>query len=317
MKNAKTKQSGQEKKGGKRKLLFWGLGTVATGILSYFGFQYWQKNHVAGENGNNDAPEKAPVKTTKKDTAAPSQKPKPNSNQAKQKTANTNAQAGSGFPIKKGSKGDLVKNLQQSIIAKHGKSYLPKGADGIFGSELVNALKKLNLPATIDETTYNVLVQQKELNATELAKSLYAAADKKDFKRIADLLKSIKSVPDYTSVNSSFKNFFLRGVRQTLVNGILGTFKDDKQKDSLRMAFVAMGLKYDGKKWSLSGIADNQPLLITSKPTTVWKNPKTSVTVPANMVLGKEIAKRKKHTMFESEGSYFIVESSDVNYYKK
>lgn len=48
----------------------------------------------------------------------------------------------SGFPLKKGSSGPLVGELQQILISKYGKSILPKyGADEKFGNETEAALK--------------------------------------------------------------------------------------------------------------------------------------------------------------------------------
>jgi hypothetical protein len=324
LKEKKLNMRRNEKSGGantqkksKKKWLFWGIGAVATGVLSYFGLQYWNKNKEADGETKSSAPEFT-ANAKRKTTATPkadTTKAKPGGKAAT--ASKTSATPGDSFPLKKGSKGDAVKAVQEAIISKYGKNYLPKGADGIFGNELQAALKKLNLPATIDQTTYNVLVQKKDLDAVGIAKALFTAAGKKDYNTISKLLKGINSVKDYTAVNEVFKNYFLRGVRQTLVNGILGTFSNEKQKEAIRLAFVNIGLKYDGKKWALAGIAEDQPLLITTKPTKVWRNPRTSVTVPANMVLGKEVAKRKGHTMFESEGGYFIVNSNDINYYKQ
>lgn len=54
------------------------------------------------------------------------------------------------FPLKKGSKGNTVKSVQE-IILKIDKSLLPKfGADGDFGSETESAVFKLLGKKTID-----------------------------------------------------------------------------------------------------------------------------------------------------------------------
>jgi hypothetical protein len=153
-----------------------------------------------------------------------------------------------------------------------------------------------------------------KINSTETAKQIHSAVTKKDFNKVLGLLKTIKSVTDYSSVNKSFQTNLLNGVKQTLVNGVLGTFKDEKQKVLIRAAFASMGLKYDGKKWSLSGIDTNT--LVTTQPTKVWKDPKTSVPVPVNMVLGQEVTKRGTFTVFQNENQYFLVESKHVNYCK-
>jgi hypothetical protein len=64
----------------------------------------------------------------------------------------------SNFPLKKGSSGNLVKQLQQALIAQGGK--LPKyGADGKFGSETEAALKSLYKVTVVDETTFNYITK--------------------------------------------------------------------------------------------------------------------------------------------------------------
>ncbi len=152
-----------------------------------------------------------------------------------------------------------------------------------------------------------------KINITETAKKIHSALTTKNFNTVLGLLKTIKSVPDYTSVSKEFGRYLVNGVKQTLVNGVLSSFKDEKQKIAIRAAFAAMGLKYDGKKWSLSGI--NDKTLVTNQPTKVWKDPKTSVPVPQNMVLGKEIAQRGSFKMFQNDNQLFLVESQHVNYY--
>ena len=46
------------------------------------------------------------------------------------------------FPLKKGSQGERVKQLQQALINKYGSSVLPKGVTGIYDTDLQNALVK-------------------------------------------------------------------------------------------------------------------------------------------------------------------------------
>jgi len=217
------------------------------------------------------------------------------------------------FPLKKGSKGAKVKSLQDSLIAKYGKDTLPRyGADGDFGSELVAALKKLNLPDAIDETTYNVIVSTPSIDASSLAKSLYKDAVNKNMKGVIASLRKMNSKDDYTAVSNEFKGYTLRGVSQTLVNGILGSFSDETQKQQIRLEFSRMGLKYDGKKWSLSGLDGFK--LITKEATTVWRTPSEGAKVPANMILGTEIATNNGFTLFENNDKKFIVKTSTIKY---
>lgn len=288
------------KKSNPKKWLFIGLGVAATGALSYFGWQYWKKHKSQPEE---DTSEDTPDFNSGT-TASYTPKPKP--------TATRN----DAFPLKKGSKGASVKALQEVLIAKLGKDILGKsGADGDFGSKTETALAKAGLPASIDETTFNVLVKGSSPDPTSTASQLYTAATKKDYAKALALLKTIRNTSEYSTVSEIFKNYRINGVRQTLVNGLLNSFGDEKQKQGIRLAFSNMGLKYDGSKWSLAGF-DSGNYLLTNRATKVWKNPKTAVPVPANMVLGKEIARRGGYTVFENDKQLFLVQSQHVKYYK-
>jgi len=203
--------------------------------------------------------------------------------------------------------------VQNALIAKYGKQILPKyGADGIFGSEMIAALKKLNLSESIDESAYNVLVQTPNVDSKEIAKQLYKDAVNKSISGVIAGLRKLNSKEDYTAVSNEFKKFTLRGVSQTLVNGLLGSFSDEKQKQQIRLEFTRMGLKYDGSKWSLSGLSGFT--VITKEPTTVWRNPKEGAKVPAKMILGTEIATRDGFTLFENNGKKFIAKTTTIKY---
>lgn len=59
-------------------------------------------------------------------------------------TTNKTVDTANGFPLKKGSKGSLVKQLQTALIAAYGTSILPKyGADGDWGTETDTAMQKM------------------------------------------------------------------------------------------------------------------------------------------------------------------------------
>lgn len=59
------------------------------------------------------------------------------------------------FPLKYGSSGSRVKQMQQLLIKVHGKSILPKyGADGHWGDETQGALVSLGLPTLITQTAF-------------------------------------------------------------------------------------------------------------------------------------------------------------------
>lgn len=61
----------------------------------------------------------------------------------KEKPKETTTTSSVGFPIKKGSKGAKVRELQNLILRKDPKALPRFGADGDFGSETEGALKRL------------------------------------------------------------------------------------------------------------------------------------------------------------------------------
>lgn len=151
------------------------------------------------------------------------------------------------------------------------------------------------------------------LDPGKTAKAIHSAILKRDFATALSQVKTLKNTAEYSLVGKVFSTYLTNGVKQTLVNALLTSFKLENQKAAFRQAFTDMGLKYDGKKWSLSGL--DGPLLITRQGTKVWRNPKSFVKVPENMLLGIEIAKRGDHSVFQNEGQYYLVESKSVKRY--
>jgi hypothetical protein len=144
----------------------------------------------------------------------------------------------SGFPLKRGSRGEFVKNLQNALMQKYGAAILPKwGADGIWGTELQNALTSKSLKTTIDQTTYTDYItgnfdgsSQSAPNAPKTTAStisndiksllvptwivdpkvavgykLFDAAKAKNLSGTISLLKSLVNVTDYTSASKGFQ----------------------------------------------------------------------------------------------------------------
>ncbi len=312
----------------KAKKLLIGVSVLGLGLLTFFGLDYYNKK-TEKKPKTEPAPKPKPkpktaTKPAPKAKPKPAAKPKPKT-QAKASTpppapdpAKTTPPPPPAFPLVKGSTGEKVRKVQEALIRKYGKPTLPKdGANGVFGAELEAALKKLSLPEKINETLYNVLVQPVQLDFYNTARLLNVAANSKNHANAIKVLKTLNSVEDYKNVNKFFLSFFTNGVRQKLVGGMLGAFKTEKEKDSIRFEFTRMGLKYDGTKWSLSGLDDTAPNLITTGATRVWRNSNTSVPVPANMVLGRLVVRRGDHTVFENEGLKFLIESRFVTEYKQ
>ncbi len=318
----KTKTT--NKKQQKKKIMLTTLAVGAAGILGYFGWQYYKKRKDKN-NSDPDVSFKRAVAEEPKpvfvDTPVyrPAVKTKPT---PKLQTIYQNPYADvtpvnkDGFPLKRGSKGEKVRALQEALITKHGKQILPRyGADGDFGSEMSAALKKLKLPVTIEQSTYNVLMQGHKSSNTgttgSLAQQFFVSASKKDFTQTIQLLKQLKSKDDYKETSSEFTNYRIGGgVRQTLVNGLLNTFSKEDQKQAIRFEFLRIGLQFDGRQWSLDGFDGIS--IVTTEPATVWVNSSESIPVPAKMVLGNEVSKRLDYTLFENNGKHFLVQTKSV-----
>ncbi len=333
MKKQKVKKPAAAKGGsGKRtapksnaeKWLWAGLAGITVAGMGYFGWKYFRgkQNTTAGAADALPAfnwpvvPQPVPNPAIPPvNVYRPEPKPKPQNRPAPEQTATDS------FPLKKGSRGDNVRNFQQALINAYGKEILPRyGADGQFGAEMTAALKKLKLPARVDLTTFNIIVKggsnpQGSQNAAEgsIAKNLADAAGKKDFAAAIKALRQINGTDGYTAVNNLFKNMRINGgVRQTLVNAMLNSFADEKQKREIRLEFRRMGLVYDGSKWSLAGL--DGLTIVTIDSATVWADASKSVQVPQRTVLGTEIARRLDYTLFENKGKHFLVQTSKVTY---
>lgn len=315
-KNKSGKRGASVKKKRKKKIIVTSVAVGAAGILGYFGWQYLQKRKQISKGEDIDSVLKT-INTSSVSTPLVASKIQKSKNASKTSysppTAQPTSSASSGFPLKKGSRGSNVRLLQEALIAMYGKSALPKyGADGDFGSETVNALKKAGLPESISESSFNVLVQSIKLNAASLGKELYGATVAKNYTKALSLLKKITSVEDYSAANNFFKEGRINGVRQTIVNGLLGTFKSEAQKQEIKFEFLRFGLQFDGNKWSLSGFDGKS--IVTTENTTVWISAVEGVKVPAKMVLGNEVSKRLDYTLFENKGKYFLVNTRSVQY---
>jgi len=286
------------------------LAIGAAGVLGYLGWKYYKKKKGATNSDIDEALKQINTAPPVTDTAST-----PGTKTKRKKAAEPEITE-SDFPLKKGSKGEKVRQLQQALIAKYGSQVLPKyGADGDFGSETMNALKKNGLPTTVDESTFNVLAQSGSADAGDssgLAKKIYAAVSAKNFSSLMSLLKGIQNKEQYQQVSNSFMPLRLGGVRQTLVNGLLSSFSGSDQKQKIRMEFIRMGLQYDGNKWSLSGFDGRS--IVTIENASVWVSPTQSVPVPAHMVLGNEVTQRLDYTLFENNSRYFLIKTQSVKY---
>ncbi len=307
-----------------KKIILTSIAVGAAGVLGYFGWKFYQKKKGSNPTGGNAYSSSSDLDSFVKtalpaamDTLPVSPSTPVSSARSTPKPSPAPAAAlpsdDADFPLRRGSKGAKVRLLQKALIAKYGKSLLPKhGADGGFGAETAAALKKVGLPGSVDESTFNVLIQATPADGASLAADLYTAAQTRDFATVMALLKKMNTTADYAAANSVFRTYRLDGVRQTIVNGLLRSFTSDDQQQQIKYEFLRIGLQFNGNRWSLSGLGGLP--IITVRPATVWLNAERKVQVPARVVLGNEISKRLDYTLFENQGQYFLVPTYCVRY---
>ena len=225
------------------------------------------------------------------------------------------------FPLRKGSKGERVKQLQAALINSYGKSILPKfGADGDFGTETEAALSKISKPTVVNEEEFNKIVKPATESPYSIGLKIFKAAVSidKDIKLTTNLLKQLSSTSDYSEASTAFKKEEINGQTQTLVSGLFDVFRAEADRQQLRVEFSRMGLErvYDDVKkdyiWKIPAL--NGPPIITRTATKVWVNRNEGMDVPGSMVLGKEISKQLDYTQFENNGRRFLVLTKDIQY---
>ncbi|MFL5763560.1 MAG: peptidoglycan-binding protein [Bacteroidia bacterium] len=281
-----------------KKVVLFSLGTLALGTLAFFGIKHFKK-----QKENNDTTDQT---TDDLDTETNIQNP-----------ANTKpypglpaAGAGDTFPLRNGSKGAKVRSLQQALIRTYGAGILARyGADGVFGSELTAALRSKGYGVPLQESDFFLITEGKKEEAQTpaplvtfdpgaSAKALYGAILTKDFNTAIILLKGIRSTTDYALVSEQLKTYRINGVHQTLVNAMLSTFTEAVQKAKVQEAFKNIGLKYDGAKWSLSGLDGiNQKWMRTTRSCIAYHDG-LSYNFPTGKLVGPKVKTAGKWTYF-------------------
>lgn len=118
----------------KRKTILIGLGVLGTGVAGFLGWNYWKNKKKANQEEDT---------TSVTDSTS----------------ITTSSVKNDDFPLKRGSKGNRVTQLQNALVKKYGASILPKyGVDGMFGKEVEAALVRAKMPTSINETNYTKLV---------------------------------------------------------------------------------------------------------------------------------------------------------------
>lgn len=298
----------------KKKIILIGLGVSALGVLGYLGWQKFFRdksdNHSDLDFDSNDYSQKSdpsPSSNYSPSKPKPTYKPKPKPTEKKPESNDR-------FPLMNGSKGNRVTALQKALIGKYSKKILPKfGADGMFGKELEDALISKGLPKKVDENLYNVLVKARTFDAKNIAQNLHNYIFNRKIEPVLTNLKKMRNTDDYNAVNDNFKMMIFEGVRNTLVNALMKKFTGGN-KQKIQLQLLRMGLKFDGEKWSLSGF-DPIKRIVTVEPCKIWKDSKTSITVPANIFLGFEVANREGFCLFESpHNQKFLIKNESIKY---
>jgi len=281
-------QQKKEKKNNKGKYILIGLGVVAiAGTAIYFATKNKNKSNFEDEiESSFETNSTLPVRT---------------------------GGGSSGFPLKKGSRGDLVKNVQEALVSKYGAGILPKfGADGSWGSEMQTALIAKGLPTTITADDFTKIIgpggtgitnttKKKKFRPALVASNLRIAIIDDNLSKALRSLSVLKSVKGYTAVNTEFKKKRIGGVRKTVVNALLSKFSGTSEKKKLNSHFYRFGLKYNGSQWSLSGLGQILcDQLKTTEETDVWNASGLRIRVPKHTILGHFIDGKNGITKFKT-----------------
>lgn len=293
----------------KTKYILIGLGVVAVGAGAYVYSQIRKKKRTNAANAFQESfsPETIPSLPQVTNTSSSSS-------------------GSSGFPLRKGSSGKLVTNLQNALIRKYGASILPRyGADGHMGNETIQALTSKGFPTRIDSDTFSEIIlgsgassssSSGSSTSSSISKSLHSAILKGSLSSAISALRKISDVSGYTAVNSVFKKTRVGFVRKTLVTALLDRFNSTTQKKQINQEFYRIGLKYDGSKWSLSGIMGIvMDQLVTIEPTKIWDDSGKAIRVPKGTILGEYLDANDGATEFETlDRKRLFVKTTSISY---
>lgn len=304
----------------KTKYLLWGLGAVAVATGGFFLFKHLQEKKDEKVTEDSDQGTSSPGSDSH-GSASPVHRPS-----SKPKVYNQ-------FPLKYGSEGTLVRDIQ-TVLNKRYKAGID--VDGDWQGQTQDALVKFNLPTSFDSQAYAKFIagtstknESKKagkhkstgyVSPKSIANKLHAAIEKDDIFQALEALKQIKNKARYNSVNEEFKkekNFTMSDgyVSRTIVNAVLTQFGSSEYKKKLNNEFYRIGLKYDGSKWSLSGLLAGTNQLITIQPTQVWDAKGNRMSVPRSTILGTFIQAKNGITEFETlDGRILYTNTIQIKY---
>lgn len=196
------------------------------------------------------------------------------------------------FPLKQGSKGQKVRDIQNYINYKFGAGSIK--VDGDWGPATQKALIKFGLPTVIDESTYNVFAKAGAPSTYSVGTVLFSAVNLKDYSKAIAELKKLRNTNDYSEANEQFKNLNWLD-KKGIADKMLSVFSTTSQRDAINYELLRIGLKYNGSSWALAGIVK---LIITKEPTFVLDYPDKQIKVANKIILGSFIEERNGYTLF-------------------
>ena len=319
-----------------KKYLLWGLGAVAVGTGGYFLFKYLQQKN--DQQSADDFKEQVSEGTVSVSQSNPTPSPVPRPSKP--------AAVYNQFPLKYGSKGTLVRDIQIALNKKYGASI---DVDGDLKGQTENALVAKDLPTVIDNQTYAKIItgtygkgskktppkddkktddRKEQPSAKSVAKSiskqLHSAIKKDDVFSAVNALKKIKNKEGYKVVNDEFQKTkfpewntvtIVAPVSKTVVNALLDQFSSTEYKKKINAELYRIGLKYDGTKWSLSGLLAGTQQLITILPSVVWDAKGKRMNVPRSTIIGSFIRAKNGITEFETlDGRILYTNTVTIRY---
>ena len=306
----------------KTKYLLWGLGAVAVATGGFFLFKHLQekKDEKSAEDSDQGTDDDSPSSGSH-GSSSPVRRPS-------NKPAVYNQ-----FPLKYGSKGTLVRDIQ-TVLNKRYKAGID--VDGDWQGQTETVLKKFNLPTVFDSQAYAKFIAGTSIKSDgkkssnhksrgyvlpkTIANKLHDSIEKDDIFQALAALKQIKNKARYNSINEEFKKeknwTFSDGyVSRTIVNAVLDQFGSSEYKKKLNDEFYRIGLKYDGSKWSLSGLLAGTDQLMTIQPTQVWDAKGNRMSVPRSTILGTFIQAKNGITEFETlDGRILYTNTIQIKY---
>lgn len=295
------------------RIFIYALALAALGGGGYLVYDHFRRKRFTAGNSNNSVDTVTARESVNTNTVYTGDT---TTTASKKKSTARTTTANDDFPLRKGSRGARVIQVQNALIKKGAAIK----ADGIFGSATQDALKAQGYSITVDETVFTKLTGSEPalqviFNPAELARKLLSATNRKSVPDVQYILQQIKTVNEYTAVNEQYKKLLL--ISKTIVTHLLDyAFKEDEAaRELIKVEFIRIGLRVnEAGVWSLQGIQLYRDL-ITIRPTVVidaWEN---RLPVKGNTILGDEVKVENGMTWFRSvDRTILKVPTQDVKY---